>query len=565
MRTAISLALATFVSEDLAGISAGVLAAGGSIGYPIALGSYFAGIVLGDFLLFLLGRWMGRVARIRALVTRLVSDESLVRSARWIESRGVHVVMASRFLPGTRVATYVASGFIGVPPWRFLAYLALAAAVWTPLLVAAGALSTTQLAQLAADRRTGVPGVGVTGSGLTGFSLLAAGATLVGVSATLRVLTSVVRYRSRRAWVGRWRRLTHWEFWPMWCVYPPVVAYIAWLALKHRSLTTFTACNPGIVGGGFVGESKGDILRRVADVDVNVVPPYVVVPAAADAPSALRMADDHVERHGYPVVIKPDQGQRGEGVVIARTDTDLRNALAARTTDLILQRYVEGCEFGVFYYRRPHEPHGHIFAITEKRLQAVEGDGRRTLEQLILDHPRAVAMASHYFRANAQRLEWTPMAGEQVQLSELGVHSRGAIFFDGARLQTAALSAAIDRVARHIDGFYFGRFDVRSASREAFAAGEFAVIELNGVTSEATSIYDPRNSLWTAYRVLFAQWQLAFEIGRANVERGVAATPLTALFTLVRGYSARLRTQTDRERQMFPATASDVRFGQLAR
>ena len=42
------------------------------------------------------------------------------------------------------------------------------------------------------------------------------------------------------------------------------------------------------------------------------------------------------------------------------------------------------------------------------------------------------------------------------------------------------------------------------------------IVELNGLTSEATHIYDPKNGLLDAYRVLFRQWSLAFEIGAQN-------------------------------------------------
>ncbi len=55
------------------------------------------------------------------------------------------------------------------------------------------------------------------------------------------------------------------------------------------------------------------------------------------------------------------------------------------------------------------------------------------------------------------------------------------------------------------------------------------VLELNGVTSEATSIYDPANRLSAAYRTLFEQWRLAFEIGRRNRAEGAAVEPLAVL------------------------------------
>jgi len=82
--------------------------------------------------------------------------------------------------------------------------------------------------------------------------------------------------------------------------------------------------------------------------------------------------------------------------------------------------------------------------------------------------------------------------------------------------------------------FYFGRFDIRTPSLSDFQQGKnFKVIELNGVTSEATNIYDPRNSLATAYRVLFHQWRIAFEIGAQNRKQGAPPASLRKLASLV--------------------------------
>ncbi|MBM3773236.1 MAG: alpha/beta fold hydrolase [Acidimicrobiia bacterium] len=342
-------------------------------------------------------------------------------------------------------------------------------------------------------------------------------------------------HHQRRLLVGRWVRRTRWEFWPLWLFYPPIVLYILWLGVRYRGLTLFTAVNPCMPGGGFVGESKSDIFARVAVVP-DAVPPFTLIRGGDDLATKRSAAEAHVATYGFPVVVKPDQGQLGAGVTIARSVEALAEAVDASTVDTILQRYVPGDGFGIFYYRFPSEPTGHIFAITEKRLQVVVGDGRRTLARLILEHPRAVAVAPYYMAVNATRLDWVPPVGERVQLSELGVHSRGAIFYDGAHAQTPALAAAVDRIGREIDGFYFGRFDVRASSLEAFRDGRFAVIELNGVTSEATSIYDPANSVWTAYRVMFAQWRLAFEIGAANRARGVCPSGIRDLVAMMLRY-----------------------------
>jgi len=42
--------------------------------------------------------------------------------------------------------------------------------------------------------------------------------------------------------------------------------------------------------------------------------------------------------------------------------------------------------------------------------------------------------------------------------------------------------------------------------------------------------------LLDAYRVLFAQWRLAFEIGAANRERGAATTSVRMLIKLMADY-----------------------------
>ncbi len=62
------------------------------------------------------------------------------------------------------------------------------------------------------------------------------------------------------------------------------------------------------------------------------------------------------------------------------------------------------------------------------------------------------------------------------------------------------------------------------------------IIELNGVTSEATHIYDPKLSLFDAYGVLFRQWRIAFEIGDLNRARGTHPTPVRELFQAIREY-----------------------------
>ena len=133
---------------------------------------------------------------------------------------------------------------------------------------------------------------------------------------------------------------------------------------------------------------------------------------------------------------------------------------------------------------------------------------------------RAVCLADLYLGRLKRAADEVPAEGEVVHLAELGSHCRGAVFLNGASLETEALRAATDAMAMSHAGFYFGRFDVRSPSIQELKSGRFEVLELNGVSGEATHIYDPSVKVLEAYRVMFRQWRIAFEIGAINRQAG---------------------------------------------
>ncbi len=512
-----ALAFATLVSEDLACIAAGLLVAAGKLAFGPAAAACFAGIFAGDMLLVLLGRRLGRAALVRWPLRGRVSPDALTWAERWFGRRGAWVIVASRFTPGTRLPTYVAAGILRMPWGRFTPWFALACAVWTPLLVGVAAVAgEAALGWLQAWTQ------------VAGWLVIAALALAVG----LKLIVTAATWRGRRLLLGGWRRLTRWEFWPMWAVYTPVVAYACWLALRHRGATLFAAVNPGIgAGGGLVGESKSEILAGLAGAGDAVAAWRLVVPG--DAAARMSVVRALAAIHGWPVVLKPDVGERGAGVVIALGEAMARAALAAEPRALIVQRYVPGAEYGVFYVRRPGAERGEIFAVTDKRMVQVTGDGRRTLEELILADDRAVCMGSFFLDKFAARLDEVPPTGARISLTDLGTHCRGALFLDGGELVTPELVCAVDNMSRAFDGFYFGRYDVRTPSPEAFRRGEITVIELNGLTSEATSIYDPRHSVWHGWRVLCRQWRLAFAIGAANRARGVRVPTVKEVLELL--------------------------------
>jgi len=500
----------TFVTEDGTCLLAGAMAASGAISFEFAVAACLSGIFVGDMGLYFLGRGFGRSLSKTAVFSRLVTGKRLDRAAAWLEKRGLAAIFISRFVTGLRLPTYLAAGFLRVSAAKFALYFLIAAVVWTPLLVGS--------AYLAQDVVFG-----------TNFLL---GALVLYL--TVRLVYALSGRNRRRKFIGGLCRLARWEFWPIQVFYAPVVAYIVWLGFRFRGLTVFTCANPAIPDGGFVGESKHDIYCDLAgspEAEPHILRHVSFDPASFD-PITSSDITSLLDGAGlnFPVVLKPDIGERGRDVRILRAPDQFEEVLADLAGEQILQEYAAGEEFSVFYYRYPDQERGRIFSVTEKEFPVLEGDGRSSIEDLILADKRAVCISTTYLENLEDDPDRVPAEGERVTLIEIGTHARGAIFNDGSRVMTPELESAIDQICKGYSGFYFGRFDLRTSSSERLAQGrDFRIVELNGVTSESTNIYDRKFSLLSAYRTLFRQWRIAFEIGAMNKARGVKQTSASDL------------------------------------
>lgn len=109
-----------------------------------------------------------------------------------------------------------------------------------------------------------------------------------------------------------------------------------------------------------------------------------------------------------------------------------------------------------------------------------------------------------------------PAEGERVELSFVGNHSYGTAFYNFNHFSDDSLISVFDSLCSRIEGFYFGRFDLRCKSPEALKKGEFKILELNGVGSEPLHIFDPKEKLSDAYSSLFHHWNVIYTISRIN-------------------------------------------------
>jgi membrane protein DedA with SNARE-associated domain len=526
---AVAFGLATFVQEDVPTVSAALLAAAGKLPWTTGFLGCFLGIWIGDLLLYLAARGWGRRALTLKWVQRFVSAEAVTRSESWFAHQGVWLLITSRVIPGTRLPTYLAAGFLRLPFGRFALITGLAVSVWTLGLFGLARVFGTALAE-ALQRWN-----------RSAWWLLVAAMVVLGLLRFLPRWLSPEGRQRFRASLGRCRR---WEFWPATLFYLPVAFRYLQLAVRHRGFTVPTMANPGITTGGLVGESKFGTLRELSRTGPEfTAEAWLLAAEPGDRRPALRRL---VANHAivYPFVLKPDLGQRGLGVKLIRSEADTADYLRDCAVPLVVQRYVPGpFEVGIFYYRFPHEDRGRIFALTEKIFPVLTGDGVHSIEQLVWRDERARFVADRYLTRFASRRQEVLPTGATLRLVEAGNHAQGCIFRDGARLSSPELEAQIDAISRRLPGFFIGRYDVRFSSEDDLRAGRnFQILELNGASAEATSIYDARNSLRSAYRTLFRQWELVFAIGAANRALGAEPTPLPELLRVWRAASRQFAT-----------------------
>ncbi len=530
------LVFAAYVSEDLAGVAAGLLAAQGRLDFTVAVAACYVGNLSSDLVIAWLARVLGRPALGLPPFKWWVSDASIEEASAWLRRRALAVVLASRFLPGTRLPICLAAGILRTSLPRLCFCFAVAGAIWTPAFVGVNAL----LGREAVARLGGrLPG------GIFGAALVLALVIFTVRSVVLPLLT----WRGRRLWRGRLLRIRRWEFWPTWAFYPPLALHILWQGLLRGNLTAFTAINPSMPLGGLVGESKSHILDGLAGIG-EALPAWrrLGTGRPEERVAALRrfLKDENLD---YPVVLKPDTGERGRGVAVARTEADAVAFFEKTPGPALAQEFVDGEEYGVFWARRPGRRSGHVFSITHKVRPTVTGDGTSTLERLILNDPRAVAIAHVYRREHPEAATHIPEVGEKVELTQVGAHSRGTIFLDANDLHTSDLERAINAICTACVGFDFGRFDLRVPSAEALRRGEgIRVLEVNGVTSEATHMYDPRYGFLAAHAILRRQWQLAFDLAEERIREGVRPATLSRIL-----HAARVERRARRGAAQAPA------------
>jgi len=311
-------------------------------------------------------------------------------------------------------------------------------------------------------------------------------------------------------------KLLHWEYWSFNMLYGPIYLYWFVLCARARSFFFFNTANPSIKNGGFLMESKKEIYDLIPE---RYYPQTMLFTAGTPVEQVI----DQIRAAGFafPLIAKPDIGMRG--LAVARLADEKEALLYAQESqvDFLVQEYVPyENEIGIFYYRYPDKSSGHISGIVKKEFLAVTGDGKTPTRELLLRDPRYILQLPILEQTMQHLLAEVVPAGEKKVLVPYGNHARGALFLDDSDRADGKLVSMIDEICKQVPGFYFGRLDIRYRSWEELKEGKhFSIIELNGAGSEPTHMYDPRHSVFFAWKEIIRHWHILLEISMQNHRR----------------------------------------------
>lgn len=229
----------------------------------------------------------------------------------------------------------------------------------------------------------------------------------------------------------------------------------------------------------------------------------------------------------YPFIVKPEIG--GQGILFRKIDNEneLKHYHSLVPVEYIVQQMVQyPMEVSVFYIRHPKAEKGIVTGFLHKIPLHVTGNGIKTLEELIIDHPKAAKRVSELQAKHHANWNLVIPAGGKYILSYAANHNRGAHFVDLKDHIDENLVAVFDKLSHRINDFFYGRYDIMCNSIEDLKQGKnFSILEYNGCGAEPNHFYDTGYTLIGAYREILKHWKALYEICEYNRSLGVKPWP----------------------------------------
>ena len=250
--------------------------------------------------------------------------------------------------------------------------------------------------------------------------------------------------------------------------------------------------------------------------DQDFFMPTILIDDEASLEDKKRQIYDFVQEHGYPAILKSDVGCVGKGICKLSSAQDVEEKAPLLMGKFILQKFTtKPYECGVFFVRSEGVPR--ITGINMKHFPSVVGNGKDDLMTLAKQHER---FTDHWY-AFLQTIDTSEVLaeGKEKRLSFIGSHTLGCKFTDDENLRTPELEAAIFKFFESQPGYNFGRVDVKCEDEQAFKRGEFVVIEVNGVASLPTHMFDPKFNVFQAYKIFFEHARYLAKVAKEHAKK----------------------------------------------
>lgn len=310
------------------------------------------------------------------------------------------------------------------------------------------------------------------------------------------------------------------EYWPTWIIYAQAFFYVAYHTLKLGNKFYPVVINPAIgSNGGFAGVNKND-LHALFPAELQPVTRTWYANEGIDTIAETVNAEIH-----FPCFVKPTNLFRGIGVEKIETPTDLVSFLKGRTSPVLIQECIQlPQEFGVFITKIPGNPL-RITGLTGKIFLTVTGNGKSTIQELLLQNVRYHLSRKHIDPLWSHRMHEIPQKDETLLIQPVGNHNRGTIFKDMSRYITKEMEALFQSIVP--EGVYYGRFDVKALNFESLETGkDLYIIEFNGSIAEPVTYLDPNYSYFKGQRIILNHFNIQRQIGEALINCGAMAPGL---------------------------------------
>lgn len=547
----IGLFFETFLQEDLAIVTGGLLVVKEELPLFYVAISLFTGILTGDVIIYAMGRAARGIPWIRnRLVNRRVEN-----ARRNLEKNLVSSIALVRVLPGLLFPTYIACGFTGVSFKQFFITTLAASAIYSTILLTL----VIKLGEFV------IPTIGYWGwilmvclvLLLITYKSIKPRRLRFANNTNVEAISFPLINQNQETFLGMPSlhfqncKVSASEKIPPLIFYTPLGLRWFMLGIRYRNMALPTIANPFIEAGGLWGESKSRLMHQVSGGQCQWIAPFATI-TLDDSSTVESMINKALNKLSsaslnFPLVIKPDVGWQGYGVRTMKNEAELLEYINEypKKNTIIMQDYIpyEG-EAGVFYLRYPGESQGRVISLTFRYYPHVIGDGKSSVLELIRQDKRTKFKSRFYLGKDPlhrgispEILESVPHPGETVQLSFIGSIRVGGLYTNGEKYITTALNQRFDEIARSMPEFYFGRFDIKFKTiNHLQEATDFQIFEINGAGAEAIHVWDTDTSLLKAYKELFRYQSLLFRISDMNRKNGYKPMGMKEFYSFSKQY-----------------------------